>query len=53
MGKSVPFIARGTPRPTHVKVTVTKRAHVIGLEKIVTFFATRVQRLLNAPKEEK
>ena len=40
--KSVLYIARKTRRYFVVKVTGIKRAHVIGMGNIATFFATRV-----------
>ncbi len=53
MVKSVLYIARKTLQPTHVKVTVTKRAHVIGMVKIALSFVTQARSVIHATKKAK
>lgn len=52
MVEIVLHIAKKTQQQhTCVKVTVTKRAYVIGMEKLVTYFVIRVQSVTHAMKK--
>ena len=51
--KSVLYIARKTLQPILVKVTVTKRAHVIGMVKIALSFVTQARQAIHATKQAK
>jgi hypothetical protein len=53
MVKSVLYIARETLQPIDVKVTVRKRAHVIGMVNIALSFATQARYVIHAMTKAK
>ena len=53
MVKGVLYIARKALQLTRVKVTATKRAHVIGMVKIALCFVTQARSVIHATKQAK